>query len=485
MYYIFRRCVMSKQQPSLSKTGKKHVMSRLWAVILTVAPIVVLCLLPTYLFLGVGFSTEHTLLEAFVELFGQIFGKDKGFEEIFGVLPLLTNYPFFGEIYSVALYLLPVAMLVSVILMIVAIFSGKKAPTLARAIAFINVFVYGTYALGMLFLSKYLVLDIDLTTTAGYALAGIIGASLLVYLAYAFARVKKATFVNILLMIFSLVFVGGLVYSYFFVEEAFWLFNVMRVVKEDSFLPFLTVSQLSTYLFYAVGAFSVLHLFVSGIRLSTRKGLGFDIFRNIVALILAGVIVATAFLQEGVKELAFMDFALFPILSLIVALLSIIVASTAKSKKKKAILAYKQSAEKEAVPAVEEYAVAEDPECISELLPSEENLIEEQPAVSEEPVAETVAPAEEKVEPTPYKEFHYFENKNFDPFMTLLTDAERKEFTEVFLLKYKGETTNLPDYVVGGDNASFFRKIFIYVGQYREKISPELLAKMYNFLMKK
>ena len=42
----------------------------------------------------------------------------------------------------------------------------------------------------------------------------------------------------------------------------------------------------------------------------------------------------------------------------------------------------------------------------------------------------------------------------------------------------------LPDYVVGGDNKEFFRKIFIYLGQYRDRIPDSLLAKMYQFAIK-
>jgi hypothetical protein len=42
----------------------------------------------------------------------------------------------------------------------------------------------------------------------------------------------------------------------------------------------------------------------------------------------------------------------------------------------------------------------------------------------------------------------------------------------------------LPDYEVGGDNKEFFRKLFIYLGQYRDRMSQTLLMKMYQYSMK-
>ena len=66
-----------------------------------------------------------------------------------------------------------------------------------------------------------------------------------------------------------------------------------------------------------------------------------------------------------------------------------------------------------------------------------------------------------------------------------LSDKEREQFTNLFILKYSGALGNLPDYVVGGNNDDFFRKVFIYLGQYRDRIPNGLLAKMYKFAVRK
>ncbi len=72
----------------------------------------------------------------------------------------------------------------------------------------------------------------------------------------------------------------------------------------------------------------------------------------------------------------------------------------------------------------------------------------------------------------------------FDAFLITLNEKEKNEFIDLYVLKCKGIMPEIPGYVVGGDNKDFFTKVFIYLGQYRDKIPGDLLAKMYNFSMK-
>ncbi len=72
----------------------------------------------------------------------------------------------------------------------------------------------------------------------------------------------------------------------------------------------------------------------------------------------------------------------------------------------------------------------------------------------------------------------------FDAFLITLNEKEKSEFIDLYVLKCKGLMPEIPGYVVGGDNKEFFNKVFIYLGQYREKIPGDLLSKMYNFSMK-
>lgn len=75
----------------------------------------------------------------------------------------------------------------------------------------------------------------------------------------------------------------------------------------------------------------------------------------------------------------------------------------------------------------------------------------------------------------------FYENGTFDPFLATLSDEEQYEFTELFILKLKGEFPELPDYKMGEGNQEFFRKIFTNLGQYRDKISQTLFTKMYQY----
>ena len=87
----------------------------------------------------------------------------------------------------------------------------------------------------------------------------------------------------------------------------------------------------------------------------------------------------------------------------------------------------------------------------------------------------------EEVNATQTADYDFYNTKSFDAFIATLDAEERNQFTDLFLLRYQGSMPEIPEYVVGGDNREFFRKIFIYLGQYRERIPSGLLTKMYNY----
>ena len=65
-----------------------------------------------------------------------------------------------------------------------------------------------------------------------------------------------------------------------------------------------------------------------------------------------------------------------------------------------------------------------------------------------------------------------------------LSKEEKYEFADLYILKTKGAMAGIPKYEVGEENKAFFSKIFIYLSQYREKISSPLLAKIYDYAQK-
>jgi hypothetical protein len=72
----------------------------------------------------------------------------------------------------------------------------------------------------------------------------------------------------------------------------------------------------------------------------------------------------------------------------------------------------------------------------------------------------------------------------FDPFMSTLNEEEKAEFINLYILRCKGPMPEIPTYDVGAANTEFFNAVFIYLGQYREKISSALLQKMFEHSMK-
>lgn len=100
-------------------------------------------------------------------------------------------------------------------------------------------------------------------------------------------------------------------------------------------------------------------------------------------------------------------------------------------------------------------------------------------------MAEEVTPTAKEAPVSAYTAgYDFYNSKAFDPFIATLDDEERKQFTELFILKHKGVMPEIPEYEVGGDNSEFFRKVFIYLGQYRDRFPNSLLIKIYQYTLK-
>ena len=135
-----------------------------------------------------------------------------------------------------------------------------------------------------------------------------------------------------------------------------------------------------------------------------------------------------------------------------------------------------------------------DPAAESEMSDFERRMLElvrgnatETPA--ETPAAETEAlpapiatPAETPVAETP-AETTEESNANYvyDPFFNSLTTAEKDEFGDLFIGKKKGDF-GLPTYKIGGDNTTFFKTFFVYLGKFRPYISSAVLGKVFKYI---
>ena len=574
------------------EAAPKRVFSRILAVLLALAPIALVCFLPVTLLLKVQSSGESALLftnkTTLLKVFMNIFKKD-GLTELYkaiGVIkvagadydlatfapstiskfqgvkfiPYLNDYDKHTMLYSLFLYVIPVVFVLNLIFMIVGVCSGKKAPAMVRTIAYMNLIAFGGYALFTLWLSSMYNFNV---TAAGkiqnkllydYIVLGVAGGSLLLYIIYSFAKNKGKAAVPFILFLLTAGFVGVYAFAYLHYNKDGSMVGNLTALMNDTSKFFIKNRSWGGFYRYAIhGAIAliVLAFFFSTARLAMKKGYGFDIFRYVLNVIMAGLIVTVCFIDfkftKGVNEKDLLgDAKWLAVAAAGIALVQMIVCIVTKAalKNKEEQLEYEkeEAAEAAAAPVEETPAPAPEPAPAPAPAPAapvyangyapitpvpvyvpmyapapapapaapapapvavpapvaapaeeeqlvipdfssfkEEEEIEDTPVVAPAPVA-APAPAPAPVAPASNT---YYTTQTFDPFIASLSDKEREQFTNLFILKYSGALGNLPDYVVGGNNDDFFRKVFIYLGQYRDRIPNGLLAKMYKFAVRK
>ena len=599
---------------------KKRVFSRILAVILALAPIALVCFLPVSLFLydsSYVFTDKITLLKVFTNLF-----KQDGVQAVYqaaGVtvpanvgayafhkIPLLNAAGNCGKVFSWFVYAFPVVFLLNIVFMLIGVCSGKKAPAMVRTISFMDLLLFGGYALMTLFFSGLFadkpVYDIVVLSCAGagllffavyaivankekisstlilhllafalvslyvvtifkydarkqllplyIAVVACVGASVLFFITYSACKRKGQVVVPLILLLLTLAFVGTYafaIFKYDLREQLLAWYKADEIIA-GSF----TWGRAFKYIVRGMIGLYALSILVSVIRLTSKKGYGFDIFRYCLHFVLALAVVGLCFFDlpftKGVDEKTlFAELKWFAVAAAGIALLQAVICIIAKHViKAKAAALIEENAE-ENDEATDETQVAESgtvaAQATTEAVAEEETAPEETDAseqtvmpawmnasqVEPEPAAPAeeeqlvipnfssfrddteeladapvpsmipVAPAENEAEtetedaatapvapvsssPAAYD---YYNSKSFDPFIASLNDKEREQFTDLFILKYQGTMKNLPDYTVGGDNDEFFRKVFIYLGQYRDRIPDGLLAKMYKFCIKR
>ena len=511
-------------QPAAEKTApakkKKNVGYRILALILTIAPIVCFCLVKLNLIIsttaGYAVYSGSTLLDAFLALFktdglkefyekaaGTVTGAaSAGFDtyKIFGI-PVLSGAGSVGKVMGLLLYAMPAAIVVTLVMALIAVFSGKAAPAMARAIAFVNFWVYGVYAFCLLTVTLYYA---NLETTFDIVALAIAGACFLIYLVLSFIKAGKHTWMTLLLFLLTAAFAGAMIYGTVAAAEGI---AALLANAEDSLISGVTKGDFYRYAIIAALGVSVLAVVVSSMRLCTKKGYGFDLFRYIVHFLVAGALLYFVFAEGDLK-----DMQLYVIIAAAIALVQIIlvciVISRKKAAKKKAVKEkVSETTEAVAEQPAEEKVTAETTETTETEEPEQTGVYVEavrydvntqEPAREAEPLTAaeaTQAPVynynfttqteAQPAGPAATADYDFYNSRSFDPFIASLNATEREQFTEIFILKYKGETKNLPDYQVGGDNTEFFRKVFIYLGQYRDRIPDSLLGKMYQFAIRK
>ncbi len=366
--------------------------------------------------------------------------KGNGTTSWYGI-PVLTTTAPKALVYSLSQYFMIVCTVVGAIIALINVFAGKRCAARTSA-------GFLTAGFAFHFVALY-ALSANLGAAAlDIILLACLGGSLLFYFILSAMSTKKAWY-NLFQFVLSVAVLFALAFGF---------------TKTGDGMATAYAVALNKYMILAASAIIALVTLIALIRLSAKKGFAFELVYFIFELIAAGVFAYLVFVKCK-TELAGMK--LFTIVAVGAAFVQFVISLIVVIARKKP----KEEADEEEV-AVDEPVV---------------EPVEPEPApVVVEPVAYDGGPipvetaeiaAAEPVEPSAYD---YYNSKAFDPFIASLTQEERNQFMEIFILKYKGSLPELPEYVVGGDNKVFFSRFFIYIGQLRERVPDGLLAKIYT-----
>ena len=366
-------------------------------------------------------------------------------ETVFGFLPVLhqtTGILNFSM--NTAFYTLVITVVIAFFLSLIAVFSKKSAGGIIRtALSFL---MWGNiiYAMSILCITTYTgdKIEFDLYTSI------IAAVFTFIYFVLMFIKLGKNGWFSIMQYLFVLV-AGALL--------------IMATTLEGMELN--SANELEKNILFGVLGFTLLNLFIATFHTMSMKALGWDIFRyllQLIASLIACYVGYAADLHAG-------EYLLYCLIAAAISTLQIIFVTI------KLLKSHQTVAEVSVNNALSDFETEEYVEAYE---------YEGGPVAGVE-IAEEVNPT--ALSKAGYSDKHdaaELVGNGFDAFMFTLTEEEKAEFIDIYVLKSKFNMPEIPAYVVGGDNKEFFNKVFIYLGQYREKIPAALLTKMYRFSMK-
>ena len=430
----------------MSKTNTQPAENKKVGYRLLAALFLIVCVAFVFLpmnFLKGTFTLEQsTLLKFIPELL-------KSETKLFGFLPVVTGTSLLGTIASLVLYAFVLALVISVILSIIAIFV-KKPDGLVITVVFFVTWVAAAYAIFTLCVTSYIN---SVETTFDWFVVGLAVVGAVFYFILMLVKTGAAAWMNTLHFLLSLAVSAALILAL-------------------TFHGHLTAQAIATehiaykWIFFGVLAAAMVNLFIASCRAMDTKGHSGDLFRFVMEIIVA---LGLCYLMYHLKIQDTFSIILCLGAAVVGVIQILMISCQIKFHHNKNVKAAKADATKDFVveEVVEAYAYEGGPVSgveMAELVRSEN-------------------PVDENGEPVPTEAGQYT-GKNFDAFIATLADDERDEFIDLYVLKSKGAMPEIPTYEVGGENKDFFKKVFIFLGLYRDKISSALLSKIYTYSMK-
>ncbi len=427
--------------PTQEQPVKKNAGYRILAFILLVVSAVALAVLPYNVFYASGEVKEVSLLTALLDAFSAE-------AKVFGAVPALFEGSAVATLSTIGMYLFALGLVVAALVSLFAIFSAKKAPRRVKTALFFLALGAVAYTFFFFVASKAATANELVADVAAFDLLSVAIAAVAVVFTFfvSLAKNGKAAWLRL---------------AQFVLSAACAVLAVLPLAATA-----LLVKESGATLAVVVIVLMALNTVIACARMSKVKDTVCDLVRYIVALLVALAACYVANQEDTAKitlAIVAAAIALFQIVLVIVQI---------KKGHKKEIEAAKEETAEEVTKGfrVEEYveAYAYEGGPVAGVLMAEE-------------VNPSFLPHEPKVQTAGYD---FYNCKSFDPFVAMLNTEERNAFTELFILKFKGEMPEIPNYEVGGDNKEFFHKVFIYLGQYRDRIPSDLLGKMYQFAIK-
>lgn len=430
---------MSKTNQNLAANDGKNVGYRILAGVIA-ALCVITCFLPVNVIVGTYGLETKSLFQALGSL------SDAEYK-LFGFLSAFTSgSTAIGVCASMCFYGILVCLIAALVLSIVAICLKKKAPLLTNIAVFVFTWGVAMYSLSVLIISSYAP-GTPITFEVATLVLAIVGA--LIYFSLMILQLGKNAILNGAIFLLSLLFTA----------------SIFLAITHNDKLVSEMVNTKTAYKVWLV-VFSVLlivNLVMVSARAMCKKCIYADLVSALVEVVIA-ISVCYICYSAGIMNKSYIFLSLFGALVAVIQVLVTVLCAELANKQKLAEAKEAFMAEFE----VEEYA---------EAVPYLGG------PVAGVQVAEAV---EENGEATEACAENCDSNCNnaFDPFLCTLNAAERNEFAELYILRSKGAMAEIPEYIVGGDNKTFFSKVFINLGKYRGSISNELLSKIYNYSIK-
>lgn len=419
---------------------------RIVIAILALLPILAFLILKTKVFADSYEATEM----GFFKAFGELFAADFGGHKLLGFLPVFApSDALLAMIPGALFYLIPVSMVACLTIAIISIINPKRILKAIKSILIIEFCVCGLFAISTACISLFGSVDaaLDLPSLIVAVIAFI------AYLVFTVMKNGRSTFLGLVLFLLSFVAAGAVVLAIAAKSE-----GIRNMYLTNDFVKIATLAVVAFYAIVAALAF----LAIAGKKL--RRG---DVVLCWIMIYLGVRIIMMSFLRDAYK-----DFLILGVVATVAAIIMLIIESIVLKRKKNAELMAKYA---DYVPSA---PVQLPSEAVVVATPVEEELISTQ--VSNPFELNVDAPVEPVATSTSAQGIDVY-GIAFDPFIGTLTLDERKEFVYLFMAKpYPG----IPEYQVGGDNRTFFRKVFINLGTLRDQLSNSLLEKIYQYTIK-